>query len=212
MEDKLSPIDADNHYYETLDAFTRHLDKKYRDRGIKAVQSGKRVELLIGGTVNRFVPNPTFDPIIVPGCVDSLFRGKIPEGVDPRSLMQVEPMRSEYQDRDRRLDVMDEQGLGAALLFPTLGCGVEEALRDDVDATMASLSAFNRWLEEDWGFDYQQRIITAPMLSFADPAAAAAEVDSLIGRGVRVVHVRPAPVPGPNGTGRSLGDKAHDPV
>jgi len=212
MEDKLSPIDADNHYYETLDAFTRHLDKKYRDRGIKPVQSGKRVELLIGGTVNRFVPNPTFDPIIVPGCVDSLFRGKIPEGVDPRSLMQVEPMRSEYQDRDRRLQVMDEQGLGGALLFPTLGCGVEEALRDDVDATMASLSAFNRWLEEDWGFDYQQRIITAPMLSFANPAAAVAEVDSLIERGARVVHVRPAPVPGPNGTGRSLGDKIHDPV
>jgi predicted TIM-barrel fold metal-dependent hydrolase len=212
MEDTLTPIDADNHYYETLDAFTRHLDKKYRDRGIKAVQSGKRVELLIGGTVNRFVPNPTFDPIIVPGCVDSLFRGKIPDGVDPRSLMQVEPMRSEYQDRERRLDVMDEQGLGAALLFPTLGCGVEEALRDDVDATMASLSAFNRWLEEDWGFDYQRRIITAPMLSFADPAAAAFEVDSLLERGARVVHVRPAPVPGPNGTGRSLGDKAHDPV
>jgi predicted TIM-barrel fold metal-dependent hydrolase len=212
MEDKLSPIDADNHYYETLDAFTRHLDKKYRDRGIKPVQSGKRVELLIGGTINRFVPNPTFDPIIVPGCVDSLFRGKIPEGVDPRSLMEVEPMRPAYQDRDRRLDVMDEQGLGVALLFPTLGCGVEEALRHDVDATMASLSAFNRWLEDDWGFDYRQRIITAPMLSFADPAAAATEVDSLIERGARVVHVRPAPVPGPNGTGRSLGDKSHDPV
>jgi predicted TIM-barrel fold metal-dependent hydrolase len=212
MEDKLSPIDADNHYYETLDAFTRHLDKKYRDRGIKPVQSGKRVELLIGGTINRFVPNPTFDPIIVPGCVDSLFRGKIPEGVDPRSLMEVEPMRPAYQDRDRRLDVMDEQGLGVALLFPTLGCGVEEALRHDVGATMASLSAFNRWLEDDWGFDYRQRIITAPMLSFADPAAAATEVDSLIERGARVVHVRPAPVPGPNGTGRSLGDKSHDPV
>ena len=50
---------------------------------------------------------------------------------------------------------MDEQGLDAALLFPTLGCGVEEALRDDIAATMASLAAFNRWLEEDWGFDYQ---------------------------------------------------------
>ena len=29
MTDK--PIDADNHYYESLDAFTRHLDKKFRD-------------------------------------------------------------------------------------------------------------------------------------------------------------------------------------
>jgi len=176
MENDLArkPIDADNHYYETLDAFTRHLDKKFRDRGVKPVQSGKRVELLIGGAVNRFIPNPTFDPIIVPGCLDPLFRGQIPEGVDPRTLMQVEPLRAEYQDRDRRLEVMDEQGIGAALLFPTLGCGVEEGLKGDVGATMASLSAFNRWLEEDWGFDYQ--------------------------------------VPGPNGTGRSLGDKLHDPV
>jgi len=108
--------------------------------------------------------------------------------------------------------VMDEQGLGSALLFPTLGCGVEEALRDDVGATMASTSAFNRWLEEDWGFDHEGRIIAAPMLSLADPDAATAELDSLLERGARVVHVRPAPVPGPTGTSRSLGDKRHDPV
>ena len=176
------PIDADNHYYESLDAFTRHLDKKFRDRGVKPVQSGKHYELLMGGTVNRFIPNPTFDPIIVPGCMDPLFRGRIPEGVDPRSLLQVEPLRAEYQDRDQRLAVMDEQGLGAALLFPTLGCGVEEGLRNDIDATMASISAFNRWLEEDWGFDYEHRILAAPMLSLADPEAAVAEVESLIAR------------------------------
>jgi predicted TIM-barrel fold metal-dependent hydrolase len=208
----VQPIDADNHYYEPLDAFTRHLDKAFRHRGVRPVQDGKHVQLLIGGRVNRFIPNPTFDPIIVPGCLDPLFRGQIPEGVDPRSLMQVEPLRAEYRDRDSRLEVMDEQGLGAALLFPTLGCGVEEALRDDVDATMASLTAFNRWLEDDWGFDHRHRLITAPMLSLADPEAAAAEVDSLIERGARIVHVRPAPVPGPNGTSRSLGDKLHDPV
>jgi predicted TIM-barrel fold metal-dependent hydrolase len=206
------PIDADNHYYEPLDAFTRHLGKEFRHRGVRPVQEGKRVELLIGGRVNRFVPNPTFDPIIVPGCLDPLFRGQIPEGVDPRSLMQVEPLRAEYRDRDRRLEVMDEQGLDAVLLFPTLGCGVEEGLRDDVGATMATISAFNRWLEEDWGFDHEHRIIGVPMLSLADPEAAVAEVDDLLARGARLVHVRPAPVPGPNGSSRSLGDKLHDPV
>jgi predicted TIM-barrel fold metal-dependent hydrolase len=126
--------------------------------------------------------------------------------------MQVEPLRAEYQDRDKRIEVMDEQGLGGALLFPTLGCGVEEGLRNDVEATMASLSAFNRWLEEDWGFNYEGRIMAAPMLSLADPDAAVTEVESLVERGARVVHVRPAPVPGPNGTGRSLGHKSHDPV
>lgn len=206
------PIDADNHYYEPLDAFTRHLDKAFRKRGVRPLHEGKRVELVIGGRVNRFIPNPTFNPIIVPGCLDLLFRGKIPEGVSPAELMKVEPLRTEYRDRDARIAVMDAQGLEAALLFPTLGCGVEEALRHDVPATMASLSAFNRWLEEDWGFAYRGRLVGVPMLSLADPAAAVAEVDSLLSRGARMVHVRPAPVPGPNGTGRSLGDRAHDPV
>jgi hypothetical protein len=30
------------------------------------VQDGKRVELLIGGRVGRFIPSPTFNLIIVP--------------------------------------------------------------------------------------------------------------------------------------------------
>src|SRR5215468_5948963 len=158
------PIDADNHYYEPLDAFTRHLPKEFRRRGVRAVQSGKRVELLIGDRVNRFVPNPTFDPIIVPGCLDAFFRGQSQEGADRSALMQVEPLRSEYRDRDARLAVAEAQGLDALLLFPTLGCGVEEGLRHDVPATMASLSAFNRWLEEDWGFAYRGRLIGVPML------------------------------------------------
>src|SRR5262245_52405422 len=122
------PIDADNHYYEPLDAFTRHLDKKFAERGVQVVQSGRRVKLLMGGRVNRFIPNPTFDPIVVPGCLDPLFRGQIPEGVDPRTLMKVEPMRPEYRDRELRADLVEQQDLAAVLLFPTLGCGVEEAL------------------------------------------------------------------------------------
>jgi predicted TIM-barrel fold metal-dependent hydrolase len=206
------PIDADNHYYETLDAFTRHLDPKFKHRGVRPVADGKRTQLLMGGRVNHFVPNPTFDPIIVPGCLDLLFRGQIPEGVDPRTLMQVEPLRPEYQNRDDRTAIAERQGLGAVLLFPTLGCGVEEALTGDVPATMASLTAFNRWLEEDWGFGADGPLIGAPMLSLADPEAAVAEVDSLVERGVRIVHVRPAPVPGEHGSSRSLGDRAHDPV
>ena len=206
------PIDADNHYYETLDAFTRHLDPKFKQRGVRVLQDGKRTEMVIGGKLNRFIPNPTFDPVIVPGCLDLQFRGQIPEGVDPRTLTQVEPISETYRDRDARLAKMDEQQLDAVLLFPTLGCGVEQALRNDVPATMASLTAFNRWLDEDWGFSYKDRIIAAPMISLADPNAAVAEIDRVLERGARVVHVRPAPVPTGTGKGRSLGHKLHDPV
>jgi predicted TIM-barrel fold metal-dependent hydrolase len=206
-------IDVDNHYYEPLDAFTRHLDPAFRERGVQAVTSGRRTKMLAGGQVFGFIPNPTFDPIIVPGCIDPLFRGQIPEGVDPRSLMQVEPLanRHEYQSRDARLAVMDEQHLATIMLFPTMGCGVEEALKDDIEATVASLRAFNLWLDEDWGFDHEGRIISAPMLSLADPDAAVVELDRVLAAGARIVHLRPAPVPGEHGSSRSLGHPSHDP-
>jgi hypothetical protein len=86
------PVDADNHYYEPLDVFTRHLDREFRHRGVRVVQDGSHVEMAIGGKVNNFIPDPTFDPVIVPGSLDLPFRGQIPAGVDPRSLTKVKPI------------------------------------------------------------------------------------------------------------------------
>jgi predicted TIM-barrel fold metal-dependent hydrolase len=206
------PFDADNHYYETLDAFTRHLDKAYRSRGVQVVQSEQRPMLLIGGKVSRFIPNPTFDPVLVPGALDPYFRGEIPEGVDPDSLRVVEPIRDEYRDRDARVAQMDVQGLSAVLMFPTQACGVEQALRNDIPAMTASVAAFNRWLDEDWGFNYQGRVLGTPIISLADPDAAIAELNYVLSRGARVICMRPAAVPGTDGRARSLGDPAHDKV
>ena len=189
------PFDADNHYYEALDCCTRYQDPAMRRRGVQVLRDGKRAYVLVADKVNRFIPNPTFDPVIVPGCTELLFRGEIPPGVDSASLTAVEPIHEEYGDRERRLEVMDAQGLAAVLLFPTLGVGVEQGLRHDPEATLSCLSAFNRWLEEDWGFAYQNRIFAAPMLSLADPDAALVELESLLARGARAIHLRPAPVP-----------------
>jgi predicted TIM-barrel fold metal-dependent hydrolase len=208
---KYRPIDADNHYYETLDCFTRYQDKKMKRRGVQVVQNGKRVSVIIGDKVNHFIPNPTFDPVIVPGSIDLYFRGQVPKGVDPKTLMKVEPAHPEYKDRDTRLDVMDKQGLSAALLFPTLGVGVEQALTHDPEAAASSITAFNKWLEEDWGFNYKNRLISAPLLSLADVDAAAVELESLLKRGAKLIHIRPAPVPAAGGP-RSLGHPAHDKI
>jgi predicted TIM-barrel fold metal-dependent hydrolase len=212
MDLTFRPVDADQHYYEKIDACTRHLDPKFRDRGIQIVEQGTHKLLLAGGRLFRFIPNPTFDPVIVPGCLGPMFRGQVPEGVDPRSLSRVEPIHAEYQDPEARLAVLDGQGLDRALLFPTLGCGVEQVLRLDVPATMATVRAFNRSLEEDWGFAYADRLITAPMLSLADPDAALEELEYVIEHGARIVHFRPAPVPDGHGGGRSFGHASHDPV
>jgi predicted TIM-barrel fold metal-dependent hydrolase len=205
------PIDADQHYYEVEESFTRHLDRNLRRRGFRFVTSGKRVEAVAGDRVNRFIPNPSFDPVIVPGCLDLFFRGQVPDGVDRSTLARVEPIRREYRDRDARIARLDAQGLRAALLFPTMGVGVEEALRNDVPAMLATLRAFNRRLDEDWGFAYRDRLFAVPLLALSDPAEAVQEVDWCLSRGARMLHLRPAPVPTPSGY-RSPGDKLFDPV
>src|ERR1700736_4023461 len=207
-------IDVDNHYYEPTDALTRHLDKTFKRRGVQMVSEGKRTLAVIGDRVNHFIPNPTFDPIIVPGCLDLLFRGVIPDGIDPASLMKVERLTEhpEYQNRDARITVMDTQGIETAFMLPTFGCGVEEALKHDIEATMASVHAFNLWLDEDWGFERpDHRIVAARIISLADRGKALEELDFVLAPGAKLVLVRPAPVPGVPKP-RSLGDPVHDPV
>jgi predicted TIM-barrel fold metal-dependent hydrolase len=82
---------------------------------------------------------------------------------------------------------------------------VEQLLADDVEATYANLHAFNRWLDEDWGFNYQRRIYAVPLLSLLDPFRAVAELEFVLERGARLVHLRPGPV-----AGRSPADPIYD--
>jgi hypothetical protein len=84
-------------------------------------------------------------------------------------------------NRDARLKWMDEHGIQACLMLPTLGVGVEHQLRHDPEATFANLRAFNRWLEDDWGFSYKDRIIGVPLLSLVDAKLAVDELERVIG-------------------------------
>jgi predicted TIM-barrel fold metal-dependent hydrolase len=87
---------------------------------------------------------------------------------------------------------MDEQGVGKIWLFPTLGVLYEQALVDDPEGVGIMFDAFNRWLEEDWGFAYEDRIFAAPYISLADVDAAVRQLEWAIDKGARVVVMRPA--------------------
>ncbi len=204
-------FDADNHYYEAPDAYTRHIDPAMAKRAMQWADIDGRRRLLVGGKVNRFIPNPLFDPVAKPGSLDEYFRGKNPEAKDMRALFgELEPIRPEYRDREARLRVMDEQGLDGCFLFPTLGVGMEEALADDPPALMAAFAAFNRWLEDDWGYAYRERIFAAPMLSLADVDAAVAELTRVLEADARIVCVKGGPAHTPTGL-TSPADRRFDP-
>ena len=186
------PFDCDNHYYEALDAFTRHLAPRHADRCVRWCTIDGRSYHVVGGVVHRGVRNPTFDPVAPPGALHEYFRGN-PHGKHPLELLAArEPIRAEYRDREARLATMDEHGLSAIWLFPTLGMLYEEALRDDPGAVALTFSAFNRWLAEDWGFDHRGRIFAAPYLSLADPQWACDELRWALAQGARLIVMRPA--------------------
>lgn len=205
------PFDADNHYYEATDAFIRHIDPSMAKRCMQWVELDGRQRLLVGGKVNRFIPNPTFNPVSKPGALDMYFRGKVAGG-DLKSMFgELDQISPAYRDRDARHALMNEQGLDAAFFFPTLGVGMEESLRHDIPALTAAFRAFNRWIDDDWGFAYKSAIYAAPYITLADPQWALDELNWAIGRGVRIIVMRTAPVPAPGGQTRSPGDAIYDP-
>src|ERR1700688_4730157 len=91
-------FDADNHYYEALDAFTRHLDPKLGSRCVQWCEINGRKYHVVGGRVSHAVVNPTFDPIAKAGAMHDYFRAT-PEGKQPGEFRRErEPIPAEYRD------------------------------------------------------------------------------------------------------------------
>jgi predicted TIM-barrel fold metal-dependent hydrolase len=185
-------FDADNHYYEALDAFTRYVDPKMQPRCVQWCEVNGRKYHVVGGIVSHAVVNPTFDPVAKAGAMHDYFRGN-PDKLQPYEfLREREPIPAEYRDRDARVAKLDEFGLESIWLFPTLGVLYEELLGDDVFAINATFTAFNRWLAEDWGFAYQDKIFAAPYISLADLDWAVHELEWAVSQGARTIVMRPA--------------------
>ena len=203
-------FDCDNHYYEALDAFQRHVDPALGMRGVQWCEIDGRKHHLVGGRVSHAVRNPTFHPISKPGCLYDFLRGN-PKGENPLArLRESEPIPDHYRRPDARLRVMDAQGLEAVWLFPTLGVLYEQLLLPDVEAVTRVFTGFNRWLDEDWGLAHQGRIFAAPYFSLCDVEWACAELEWALARGARVLCTRPAAAFTRDGP-RSPADPVFDP-
>ena len=208
----LGIFDFDNHYYEAEDAFTRHADRSLRNRGIRWADIDGRRRLLVGGTVNSYIANPIFDPVAKPGALFDWYRGNPRRQGIVEAFGELEPIRPEYRDRDVRLKVMDDQGLDGMMLFPTLGVGIEDALEHDPEACAKSFAAFNRWLDDDWGYRYEGRIFAVPYIAArrADCCRGGTSTGDRGGRGCGQRPQRPrSPVPGGR---RSPFDPAYDEI
>ena len=180
-------FDADNHIYPPPDAEIRHLEKKYVQRAFPPASPISRRGLFdgrgqatTGGEDQRYngapatehgSANPLTLPrmkgnIRVPGAtLNRLNPMRNLDGESRRRLVQTyREMEPAFENREMRLKLMDVQGIQAVVIHADEGSGGAfdggAFKRGDVAAGYAAARAWNRYLQEDWGFAYEDRIFT----------------------------------------------------
>jgi predicted TIM-barrel fold metal-dependent hydrolase len=204
-------FDADNHLYETRDSLTKFLPDRYKS-AVDYVEVKGRTKIVVRGTISEYIPNPTFDVVARPGAQEDYFRKGNPEGLSRREIFG-EPMRSipAFREPAPRIELMDEQGIDRALMFPTLASLIEERMRDDPDMCHAVIHSLNEWIHETWTFNYEDRIFATPVLTLPVVDKAIEELEWCVERGAKALLIRPAPAWGYRGP-RSPGLPEFDPL
>jgi predicted TIM-barrel fold metal-dependent hydrolase len=203
-------FDADNHFYETKDSLTKFLPKN-RKGAIDYVELNGRTKIVVRGVISDYIPNPTFEVVARPGAQEEYFRIGNPEGKPYREIMG-EPIKSPpaFREPGPRLELLDELGVDQTLMFPTLASLVEERMKDDPELIHDVIHALNEWMYETWTFNYEDRIFSTPIITLPIVDRALEELEWCLERGAKTVLVRPAPVPGFQGS-RSPGLPEFDP-
>ena len=192
-------VDADGHILEPPDLWERYLEPRYRDRALRFVLDDDGLEELeIGG--QRSIMSRRGFPSTLGAMGDPDLRAmqKDPE----RTYLREAPFGS--MDPNERLELLDAEGIDAAVLYTTVGL-IWEAELDDPELSQAYTRAYNRWICEFCADS--PRLVPTAHLSLSDPKAAAAELERAVGEGAKGAYVAPF-----THDGRPLGHRDNDPV
>jgi predicted TIM-barrel fold metal-dependent hydrolase len=201
MSNKLGfPVfDADNHLYETSDALTKYLPENRRG-AIDFVEVHGRTKIMVQGQVSNYIPNPTFDRVGRPGAQEEYFKLGNPEGKSYREIIgRGIDCPPAFREAGPRLELMDEQGVDYAMMYPTLASLIEERMKDDPDLCADAIHALNQWMIEAWPYNFEQRIFSTPVIATGLVDRALQELDFVVEHGARAILMRPAPAWGYRG-------------
>ena len=82
MQLRYGLYDADNHYYEPPDCYTRHIEPKFRDRAIHVEQDDEgRDVVLVGDRPFTFLDHYSFERVARPGALREMLRTMKSEGL-----------------------------------------------------------------------------------------------------------------------------------
>lgn len=191
--------DCDHHYYEPAEAFLKYLPDEYKQY-FQYVEINGRTKLAVDGRITDYIPNPTFTVVAAPGAHEDWYRGNNPKGLTQREIGgKPIKMQPEFRDGEAHLKLMDQEGIHAAIILPTLASVIEERLGHKPKVIQALFHSLNMWVNETYGFK-NGRQFPVGAINLSDVDAACNELQFLLDAGCRCVLIRPAPVTNKTGT------------
>jgi uncharacterized protein len=184
-------VDCDGHLVEPPDLWERYLDGGLRAKAPRLVIANGDIRIAMEG---RLYPQPEGNGKGFPGLPTAWYR---PDDAGRMHAQELISPRS-------RLAAMDQDGIGIAVPFPTLGLYTVDARDRDLNAAICR--AYNNWLHEEYLAADRGRLIGVGMVTLLDVGAAVEELRHAVTTlGFKGVYLRPNPV-----GGRALHDPAHD--
>jgi len=198
-------VDFDQHSYEATDCFTRFMPKAKLDTAVHLIESpsGAKVLLANDRIVTAFETDP--DVAYVPGSLVEMLKQRA-SGEASDSERFFEPIQTEYLDKDARTKQLAEQQIERSIMYPGGWALLAEPFLDGIDPLYDNFESFNKWINEDWGFNHKDTIYAPALLSLRDLDRAVAELDRVLNEGAHFIYLATGPA-----YGRSPGDPYFDP-
>ncbi len=173
MQPTRRALSGDSHVAE-IDATFAEIDPAYSELRPRAVYDPEQ-----GGALFH-VPNFELARRVPMGLVCTA--GRAPEQFGaPVDWHEIHPAG---YDGKRRLEVQDEDGIGAEIIYPSLGLVL--CSHPDVDYRKACFDAYNRWLLEFSDPD-RERLVPLPLLALRSPEEGVREVEEAKRQGFKGV-------------------------
>ena len=177
-------VDMDSHVMEPPDLWDNYLESKYRDRSITIrVNKDGMEELVVDNQVLMT------GRLAVLGGVDH----NAPELFMKPEIPYLEGCPPASYDTDARVKLLDDWGVDAGVVFPTIGILWDKP--EDPELAMAYARAYNNW-QWDFASPAIDRIIPVAHIPLYDVDLALTELRRCIKLGFKGMFLAPEPVNG----------------
>jgi predicted TIM-barrel fold metal-dependent hydrolase len=199
-------FDADTHFWETEQAWTAYLPKEAKERYGVSFKTGADGDfaMYVGPRKVEISADHLFEDGRVPAP------GKLHEWLramkDGKAEIDLHVQKTaDMVEPAERVKKLDQWGVKSSILF--IGNMITAiSYLDDPNYTYQVLNAYNHWMLDQWRYDYEGRIYTAPIVTLDDLEQACAQVREIVRHGAKLILMPMGPY-----NGKAPAHPDHDP-